>query len=156
LTLDRLRRLYERPVTLLGQVPNTGKDVGGTPCFIRTGGGVDKVCVEVPHASEADLQTFLADPAKATHFNPVFVAAEITIDPDYYAARAGDFWLKSEKTYRGQRVMYFETVLYELLGNSALANCAFIAVPRFVFHPHKTLQDALGRSADSWLRPKDP
>ena len=41
--------------------------------------------------------------------------------------------------------------LSELLGNSELANCLFLAVPRMVFHPHKALKDAAGRTAASWL-----
>ncbi len=151
-TAQSLLALYLRPVNTVGQVPNTGRDVGGTPCFIKgEGGGTPKLCVEVPHVSEKDKAAFLANPAKATHFNPVFVAAEITTDPDYYARNNRDFWLLSEKSFRGEKVLYHETILYELLGNSDLANCMFVEVPRLVFHPHKTLADATGRHASHWL-----
>ncbi len=151
-TTQSLLALYRRPVNTVGQVPNTGRDVGGTPCFIKgTAGSMSKLCVEVPHASENDKAAFLANPAKATHFNPVFVAAEITLDPDYYARNNRDFWLLSEKSYRGDKVLYHETILYELLGNSDLANCMFVEVPRLVFHPHKTLADATCRPASHWL-----
>jgi hypothetical protein len=161
-TLDLLRSLYARPVNLLGQVPNTGKDVGGTPCFVRARGAAApsadggaaplvKVCLEVPHVSESDKRDYFANPARATHFNPVFAAVEATHDPDQYAREAGDFWLLAEKTHRGQPVRYYETVLYELIGNSTLANCAFIEVPRFLFNPHKALADAMGRSRAAWL-----
>ena len=152
LTRDQLLSFYSRPVNLLGQVPNTTKDVGGTPCFVTTDYGTVKVCLEVPHASEADKRDFLADPNRATHFNPVFVAAEIPSDPDYYSHANRDFWLLSEKTYRGEPVVYYETVLYELLGNSFLANVIFVEVPRDVFHPHKVLADAAGRSVKDWTK----
>src|SRR5690606_15136978 len=65
--------LYQRPLNILGQVPNISHDVGGTPCFVEHAGRSIKICLEVPHASESDKQQFLANPAKATHFNPVFV-----------------------------------------------------------------------------------
>ena len=142
--------LYGRPVNLLGQVPNTGKDVGGTPCLIDGPKGPAKVCLELPHASPEDQKTYFANPARATHFNPVFVAAELSID-DVYGTKTGDYWLLSEKLYRGEPVVYVETVLYELLGNSDLANCAFVEVPRDVFNPHKTMADAKGRDLKSWL-----
>ncbi len=147
----RLLELYRRPMNTFGQVPNTGRDVGGTPCFVRHGGETPKICVEVPHVSDADRRDFLANPERATHFNPVFVTAEITADADYYSRRNRDFWLLSQKNYRGHPVVYYETVLYELLGNSDLANCMFVEVPRLVFNPHKTLADAVGRSRKDWL-----
>lgn len=148
-----LRALYDRPVNTMGQVPNTGNDVGGTPCFVTTpnGGALRKLCIEVPHASEADKRDFLANAAKATHFNPVFTAAEITADATYYSRLNDDFWLLSEKSHRGRKVLYFETVLFELLGNSQLANAAFVEVPRLVFHPHKTLKDGCDKSLSDWL-----
>lgn len=147
---SKLIQLYSRPVNLLGQVPNTGKDIGGTPCFISTRQGRVKLCLEVPHASEIDKQDFLANPSRATHFNPVFAAAEIPADDSYYARSNKDFWLLSEKTYRGEQVVYYETVLYELLGNSFLANVIFVEVSRDVFNPHKTLLDGAGRSVKDW------
>jgi hypothetical protein len=160
-----LQGLYERPLNILGQVPNTGHDVGGTACFVagagaagadRTGAGPGlpvKVCIEVPHVSDADKAAFLANPAKATHFNPVFVAAEIPRSRDHYDAVNKDFWLLAEKTYRNEPVVYFETVLYELLGNGDMANALFVEVPRLVFNPHKTLKDAANRSVRAWLTP---
>lgn len=151
LTDVALSSLYARPVNTLGQVPNTGRDVGGTPCFIDIGGVTEKICIEVPHVSEHDRRMFLADPARATHFNPGFVAAEIPSTADYYSSRNRDLWLLSEKTHRGQKALYYETVLYELLGNSRLANSTFVEVPRLVFHPHKTLKDAASVSIKDWL-----
>lgn len=146
-----LQRLFERPLNILGQVPNTGKDIGGTPCFVTHRERSLKICLEVPHASPEDKQNFLANPEKATHFNPVFAAAEIVADKDYYQKRNEDFWLMAEKTYQGSPVIYYETVLYELIGNSSLANTLFVEVPRTVFNPHKTLSDASSNSIRRWL-----
>ena len=149
--ITALKKLFQRPVNTLGQVPNTGKDVGGTPCFVDFSGKKVKICVEVPHASEVDKKQFFTNPEKATHFNPVFAAAEITTDPGYYQQQNNDFWLMAEKLYRGLPVIYYETVLYELIGNSALANAIFVEVPRSVFNPHKAMTDAAEASIKDWL-----
>lgn len=137
-------RLFNRPVNMLGQVPNSGKDIGGTAVFAKTSHGLQKICLELPHFSPADRELFLHDPKKATHFNPVFVAAELVSDGDAYENADSPFWIIAEKTFHGKPVYYHETVLYELLGNSLFTNCLFSAVPRLVFQPHKTLLDSLG------------
>ncbi len=149
--IDALIKLYSRPVNTLGQVPNTGKDVGGTPCFVAIDRKKVKICVELPHASDSDKKRFFTNPEKATHFNPVFAAAEITTNPDFYHDQNNDFWLMAEKMYRGLPVIYYETVLYELIGNSALANATFVEVPRTVFNPHKSMTDAAAASIKDWL-----
>jgi hypothetical protein len=151
ISIKTLKLAYDRPVNTLGQVPNTGKDIGGTPCFVRVDNKQVKICIEVPHVSEQDKITFLSNPAKATHFNPVFAAAELIGEDDLPRLRQHDFWILSEKNYKGQPVVYFETVLYELLGNSHLANCVFVEVPRSVFNPHKSIQDAAGRARSHWF-----
>ncbi len=143
--LSVMRQLFNRPLNLLGQVPNTQKDVGGTPVFVDTPHGTQKVCLELPHASADDVKKFLADPAKATHFNPVFVAAELVTDPHVYETEDNPFWIMAAKTYQGEPAYYHETVLYELLGNNYLANALFVEVPRDVFHPHKSLSDTIGK-----------
>jgi hypothetical protein len=136
-----LRALYRRPLNVLGQVPNVNKDVGGTPCFVEVEGEAVKLCLEVPHASESDKRDFLANPAKATHFNPVFVFCEVPGSPDFYDGLSNDFWVVSEKKFAGQKVLYHETVLYELIGNSLASNCVFAEIPRILFKPHKAVQD---------------
>ena len=146
-----LLQYYSRPFNLFGQVPNTGKDVGGTPCFIRSKDQHHKVCVEVPHVSVPDRQKYFEDPTKATHFNPVFVAAELYDNPEQYSSRDSAYWLQAEKTFRGKPVTYYETVLYELLGNSAFANVIFVEIPRDLFHPHKTVKDGNGRTLADWV-----
>jgi hypothetical protein len=162
LSTEYLRELFARPVNLMGQVPNIHNDVGGTPCFIKEPHSTAvepsstatslKICLEAPHASAADRQQFLANQQIATHFNPGFCAVEITKDPAYYSKLNQDFWLMAEKNYRGEPVTYFETVLYEILGNSSFANTVFVAVPRCLFNPHKALRDAMNQELKTWLR----
>ena len=153
LTVAYLRELFARPVNLMGQVPNIHNDVGGTPCFIDTphGGALIKISLELPHVSGEDRKKFLENPSIATHFNPGFCAVEIPQDANFYSKQNRDFWLMAEKVYRGEQVVYYETVLYELLGNSSFANTVFVEVPRLVFNPHKALRDAMNQSLSDWL-----
>ncbi len=146
-----LLELYSRPLNILGVVPNSGTDMGGTPTLVQHDGELIKVCLEIPNASPADCDAFIRDPKKATHFNPVFVASELSTDAAQYQLLDRDpFWLISKKRWQQQDVTYYETVLFELLGNSRMANLIFVEVPRIVFNPHKTLEDAQGRSLADW------
>lgn len=150
-SLATITAFFARPVVTMGQVPNTARDVGGTCVFAEVEGEVQKLCLEVPHASETDRKVFLANPAKATHFNPVFVAAEI---PDEATLRQWDdhpFWLVANKTWLGQKVCYQESILYEMLGSSKYTNVTFVEVPRILFNPHKGLPDARNRKRQHWL-----
>jgi hypothetical protein len=139
--LAELRRLYKRPVSVLGQVPNSGKDVGGTPAFVTRPDGVrEKLCIEVGHVSQAEVDTVLKNPARATHFNPVFAGVELTDAalPDH------PYWSVVRKRFAGHDVVYHESFLYEILGSSSLANVVFVEIPRLLFNPHKTLADKAG------------
>lgn len=149
-----LAELYSRPLNILGQVPNSGKDVGGTPVWAHTPRGEVRICLELPHASDADRKAFLANPAKATHFNPVFVAAEIDCDLSSYKDSRDIFWIMAHKHFQQSDVYYHETVLYELLGNSLLANSVFMEIPRFLFNPHKSHKDTLTHKTSDWLASK--
>ena len=84
LSQSSLISVLNRPLNTMGMVPNSGKDVGGTPCFVQVNGITKRVCLEVPHASEADKKLWFEDPKRATHFNPVFVCSEIPESADYY------------------------------------------------------------------------
>lgn len=140
--LERLKDLFSRPVNILGQVPNSGKDVGGTPVFTRTPDGRDeKLCIEVAHVSTGQVDSVLANPRVATHFNPVFVASELVGGPDPYAVDH-PYWSCVRKKFEGEDVFYHESFLYEILGSSSLSNVVFIEIPRILFNPHKTLSDA--------------
>ena len=152
LSNEEITALFARPVVTMGQVPNTARDIGGTCVFTVVKGEWQKLCLEVPHASDADRQTFLADPQKATHFNPVFVAAEILPDKALQAWRDHPFWLIAKKMWLGQEVWYQESILYEMLGSSRYTNVTFVEIPRILFNPHKGLPDARGRQKSHWLK----
>lgn len=142
-----LLNLYNRPVNTLGQVPNTGTDVGGSPVIVETMGQKIALCIEVPHATSEDKKTFLENSQKATHFNPVFVAAELKDSPP---TQDHPFWVLAQKTWKGKKVFYFEDILYECLGNSRFANPVFVEVPRLLFNPHKSLEDVNYESLSDW------
>jgi hypothetical protein len=138
-----LKHLFDRPLNALGQVPNNGKDVGGSPVRAVHENGEVSICLELPHASSEDRKNFLENPATATHFNPVFVAAELPEDNAVYDLEQCPFWILAEKNIRGTPVVYHEIVLYEVLGNSYTANVLFPEIPRRLFQPHKTLLDGV-------------
>ena len=142
--LEQLLELYSRPVNSLGQVPNSGNDMGGIPVFVNYHGKRIKICLEIPHMTETDRHGLAKE---ASHFNPVFVACEL--DANYPQAQ-NPFWLLAEKKYRGEQVCYHETLLYETLGNSLYCNAVFVDVPRSIFNPHKTLNDAVGKHLADW------
>ena len=144
--------LFQRPVSTMGQVPNNGQDVGGTPVFVNLDGVEQKLCIEVPHATPNDREEFLENPTKATHFNPVFAGIEIS-DGELYEKNS-NLWIMAEKSFRDQKVFYHETVLYELLGNNILANVLFLEVPRVIFNPHKSLGDHATKGIAHWSKLK--
>ena len=43
---------------------------------------------------------FLKNPSRATHFNPVFVCAELPKDPNYYDKNQSSFWLMAKKQWQ--------------------------------------------------------
>lgn len=142
-----LLALYARPVNTLGQVPNNGKDMGGTPVFAQWQGRRVKICLELPHMREEDITHIAHNPARATHFNPVFAACELKTD---YDTNSSPFWLAAHKTFAGQKVMYHETLFSEVIGNSMFCNTLFVEVPRTIFNPHKCITDAKDRGIEDW------
>ena len=140
--LEALRYFFERPVNTVGQVPNSGMDVGATAVLCED----DKkrefvIALEPPHASPEDKANIFLNPEVATHFNPAFVASEIVDDTSVYQNENYDLWIKAEKQFKGTPVMYHESVLYELLGNSIMSNVCFPEISRILFHPHKSVKD---------------
>lgn len=146
-----LKFLYTRPINTMGQVPNINKDIGGTPCFVHFKDNTFiKLCLEVPHANTEDKNNFLSNSNKATHFNPVFVAAELDFPTNTYNDEHNMFWILSEKPYLDKKAYYHETVLYEILGNSLMANVLFVEIPRKLFNPHKTLENLTKLTSQDW------
>lgn len=144
---QNLLALYARPVNTLGQVPNSGKDMGGTPVFAKWNGRRIKICLEIPHMRKEDVTNIARNPVRATHFNPVVAACELNA---HYDTNASPFWLAAHKTFAGQKVMYHETLFSEVIGNSIYCNTLFVEVPRCIFNPHKCITDARDRRIDDW------
>ena len=145
-----LTRMAQRPLVSMGMVPNLGKDIGGSPVIAETPLGQAHLCIELPHVSAPDRARWLGSPQVCSHFNPVFIAVEAPSADNPYAAFSHPFWIVAEKTYRGHKVFYHESLMSEILGNSLISNCAFVEIPRILFTPHKTAQDALGRGIADW------
>ncbi len=143
---DKLREAYQRPLSMVGQVANSGHDRGGIPVWAELNNRKRKLCLEGPHISAADMHLWFDARKLVTHFNPVFLVTEIPPTRDYYLNAANDLWVIAEKSYQGQPAYYCESVLYEMIANSALANCLFFEISRDLFRPRKSLDDLL--SAD--------
>lgn len=133
---QRLLDLYERPVNLVGVTPNSGKDVGGLPVLAEIHGLPVKMILEQPHIAAEDREV-VNDPSRATHFNPVFIAAELPQRP--MTVDKSPFWILSRKNWRGEELVHHETVLSEVVGNSLEANVVMVELPDYCFKPHKTL-----------------
>lgn len=145
-----IEELYSRPINILGQVPNNGKDVGGTPVFARVGVYDVTLCIEANHIKNSIRKDFFEGEQKATHFNPVFLASELPKTIDSYLFDGHPYWMFATKRWRGEAIYYCETLLYELLGNSLTSNLVFVELPRVVFNPHKTLDDTANSSFTKW------
>lgn len=146
-----LPSLYARPLNIMGQVPNSGKDKGGVPVIVESPVGDLAICLELPHMLEKERDHFFADPRKATHFNPVFAVVEAVQDLTTYQLDKHPYWIFAEKIWKGRSVYYHESLLYELIGNSQMANLVFCEVPRSVFNPNKTLDDTKNRRLADWV-----
>ena len=148
-----LRALLSRPLSVFGVVPKKTGDVGGGPVFIlpppHAGegeaheGAPIKICLEMPHASPAQRQEYFGEQGLCSHFNPVCSFFELQTQgvSQLFDDR---FWLLTRRSYQGHEVCYHETVLYELIGNSAQTNLVFVEISRNLFHPHKTIFDGMG------------
>lgn len=153
-----------RPLSIFGVVRKEVGDVGGGPVFARLQDNTTvKICMEMPHASHEDSKEFFGTKGRATHFNPVLVFFELRTHKRSFSDRARPgklvnfshlfddrFWLLAHKEYQGKPVCYHETVLYELIGNSATTNVLFVEVPRTLFNPHKTIFESLGQDRRSY------
>ena len=151
----------ERPLSVFAVVKKEKGDVGGGPIFAKVSdGSIVKLCMEMPHASPEDAKEYFSDRGKTTHFNPALAFFEIKTHT-YTAINTGKkvnfvqlfderFWLLTKREYKGTPVCYHETVLYELIGNSATTNLVFIEVPRSLFKPHKSYLDCLEHNRESY------
>ena len=158
------RELLSRPLSVFGVVRKEVGDVGGGPVFAKLPDGATvKLCMEMPHANNEDSKEYFGTKGKATHFNPVLVFFELRTHRrrlndilesgtvvDFEQLFDDRFWLLARKEIQGKPVCYHETVLYELIGNSATTNVVFVEVPRTLFNPHKTIFESLGQDRRSY------
>lgn len=136
---------WSKPFSVLGMVANSGKDGGGAPFLVRYQGRVIKVCLESPHYSPNDKQKYADNPQP--YFNPVFLATELK-SMEFRSDHP--FWAITRKSTKKYGEYFFhEEFLSEILGNSLEMNTIFIEIPRFLFKPHKKLEDLQGVSIES-------
>ncbi|KAB8040607.1 DUF4301 family protein [Silvanigrella paludirubra] len=154
----------EQPISIFGVVRKEVADIGGGPIFATLPDGTKiKLCIEMPHSSEEDSNEYFGSRGKSTHFNPVLAFFELrtnkrsfekenSIGKKVIYSKLFDerFWLLTKREYKGIPVCYHETVLHELIGNSATTNLIFIEVPRTLFRPHKSFFDSLGNDRRSY------
>lgn len=154
----------EQPLSIFGVVRKEVADIGGGPIFAELPDGTKiKLCIEMPHVDEKDTTEFFGPRGKATHFNPVLAFFELKTNKrafekepalgkkvNYSKLFDDRFWLLTKREYKGVPVCYHETVLHELIGNSATTNLVFIEVPRTLFRPHKSFFDSLGNDRRSY------
>jgi len=136
--------LMDRPLRVCGMVANTGEP-GGGPFWVRGAAGVSRQIVESAQVDpdSAEQQAILK---RATHFNPVFLAAslhdcrgrphELSRFVDESAA------IVTRKSHAGRELLALER---PGLWNGAMAgwHTRFVEVPLTVFNPVKTVFDLL-------------
>jgi hypothetical protein len=150
-SIDQLVSVYRKPLVTMGQVPNLGKDVGGSPVIAQVRDSDQKICIELHHVSQKDRHRFFQDSQVMTHFNPVFLAVELNDALSEFAQGDHDFWAVSEKNWRGEKVYFQESFLYEILGNSLTSNLVFLEIPRLLFNPHKAMQTTGQKPLSEWM-----
>jgi hypothetical protein len=133
--LKIIKKLYDRPLNIMGQVLKNSKDQGGMPVFINFENKKIKICLENSHINQEKISSC------NEFFNPVFVIAEIPNDIYYYQKFDLPFWIIANKKYQKTEVLYHESLLYEILGNSDICNLVFVSISRNLFNPTKHITD---------------
>ncbi len=148
--LKLLREYCQKPLSVMGMVRRLSGDAGGGPIFTSMVADQKiKLCLEMTHASDEQAQEFFGPNGSCTHFNPVLVFFELQKNFENQKGNKVDFrklfdehfWLLTQREFKGKKVCYHETVLYELIGNSSSTNLIFVEAPRSLFKPHKSIQD---------------
>jgi len=138
------RAFIDRPVRACGMVANTGEP-GGGPFWVRDAAGVSRQVVESAQVDpRADRQQAILK--RATHFNPVFLAASLRDasgrmhDLSRFVDQAAV--IITRKSYGGRELLALER---PGLWNGAMArwHTRFVEVPLAVFNPVKTVFDLL-------------
>ena len=140
-SVDKINKLYDRPIRVCGMVRNEGK-AGGGPFWVDYKGMESLQIVEA--AQFDDSQKELLE--KSTHFNPVDIICSVR---DHHGKKYNlhDYidqsaYFIADKSYQGQEIKVLER---PGLWNGGMAhwNTIFIEVPVETFFPVKTVNDLL-------------
>ena len=136
--------LLDRPLRVCGMVANTGEP-GGGPFWVRDAAGVSRQIVETAQVDPgAAAQQAIVQ--RATHFNPVFLAASLraAAGRQHALERFVDdaAVIVTRKSYGGRELLALER---PGLWNGAMArwHTRFVEVPITVFNPVKSVFDLL-------------
>ena len=143
ITIDELRKLFNRPIRVCGMVKNEGEPGGGPFWAIDENG---KASLQIVESSQMDLQDVEQQQivATATHFNPVDMVCSIKdyqgniFDLNLFIDEKTGFI--SEKSYGEHKLKAMEL---PGLWNGAMAHwlTIFVEVPLETFNPVKTVFD---------------
>ncbi len=144
---EHARVLLDRPLRVCGMVANTGEP-GGGPFWVRNGPGVAGVTRQIVEGAQVDpgAPEQQAIRARATHFNPVFLAVSLEAadgTPHDLARFVDDAAvIVTRKSHRGRELLALER---PGLWNGGMAHwhTRFVEVPLAVFNPVKTVFDLL-------------
>ncbi len=138
---QQLQRGWDRPVRVVGVVPNTGEP-GGGPFWVSDGSAQIVESAQMDLKDTAQAAAFKA----ATHFNPVDLCCRLTdaegkaFDLERFVDPAAVFL--SHKTHLGRPLVALER---PGLWNGAMAHWTtiFVEVPLETFNPVKTVLDLI-------------
>ena len=136
--------LLDRPVRVCGMVANTGEP-GGGPFWVRDAAGVSRQIVESAQV-DPDSAAQQAILRRATHFNPVFLAASLRAadgTPHALERFVDDAAvIVTRKSHGGRELLALERPgLWN--GSMARWHTRFVEVPLAVFNPVKSVFDLL-------------
>jgi hypothetical protein len=141
---EQARALLDRPVRVCGMVANTGEP-GGGPFWVRDAAGISRQIVEAAQV-DASAEAQQAILKRATHFNPVFLAAALR-DAEGRLHDLPRFVDDSAVIITRKSYAHRELLALERPGlwNGAMArwHTRFVEVPLAVFNPVKTVFDLL-------------
>lgn len=132
--VENIRRLAQKPLTVAGMVPITKIDKGGGPAYIEHNGRKIKAFFE-------------GNIEGGTYFSPVFFVKEIRRgDTPIENPVESEFYLVADKVNKGVATYHFETILWELIGNSINNHLVYVGIKtreQGLFNPSKGQSDAI-------------
>ncbi len=152
--LMKMEKQLMRPISVFGVVQMTHDDVGGSPVFAKDGIGLQiKVCLEGAHIKEIDKKKVKMSNEERVFFNSAVTFVETEMDDldtqgktkvrrvNFNDIVTSDVFLIAQKQHEGQKVLYHELAMFEILSHSELVNSVFVEVSRAIFKPNKSIID---------------